>query len=78
MLVAFLGLGILSGGLMIAAFAGAEQPASPTAGSGGCAAYSGLPDGHEKTAGMVFIPGGTFAMGSSAISRRNVLSIRSR
>ena len=29
-----------------------------------CAAYSGLPEGSGATAGMVFIPGGTFAMGS--------------
>ena len=64
MLAPFLGLGIVTGGLMIAAAAGTEQQAPPATGSGGCTAYSGLPTGHGETAGMVLIPGGTFAMGS--------------
>lgn len=29
-----------------------------------CAAYSGLPEGDGAKAGMAFIPGGTFVMGS--------------
>ena len=29
-----------------------------------CAAYSGLPEGTDAKAGMAFIPGGTFVMGS--------------
>ncbi len=29
-----------------------------------CADYSGLPEGGGETAGMVFVPGGAFAMGS--------------
>src|SRR6266478_10010264 len=31
---------------------------------GSCAAYSGLPTEDGETAGMKFVPGGTFAMGS--------------
>src|ERR1700730_5766043 len=31
---------------------------------GSCAAYSGLPVGDNETAGMIFVPGGTFAIAS--------------
>jgi formylglycine-generating enzyme len=31
---------------------------------GSCAAYAGLPAEEGETAGMAFIPGGTFRMGS--------------
>jgi hypothetical protein len=34
---------------------------------GSCAAYSGLPSGDSETAGMAFIPGGTFRMGAAPI-----------
>ena len=63
-LAGFIGLAIVAGGVMIAGSAGTEQRALPAAGATGCAAYSGLPSGQGETAGMVFIPGGTFAMGS--------------
>src|SRR5262245_9502313 len=78
MMVAFLGLGLLSSGLIFAAFAGTEQSTSPAVGAGGCAAYSGLPPGQGETAGMVFIPGGTFAMGSERHQRdeRPIHSVR--
>jgi sulfatase modifying factor 1 len=36
----------------------------PKAEVGSCAAYSGLPSGDGETAGMIFVPAGTFAMGS--------------
>ena len=38
--------------------------AEPQTEIGNCAAYSGLPAGDDETAGMVFIPSGTFRMGS--------------
>jgi formylglycine-generating enzyme required for sulfatase activity len=38
--------------------------AAPRAEVGSCAAYSGLPVGDHDTAGMTFIPAGTFTMGS--------------
>lgn len=38
--------------------------ATPQAELGACAAYSGAPASNRRTAGMVFIPGGTFQMGS--------------
>src|ERR1700758_1350151 len=49
--------------LMIGTFALAQKH---TAGGelGSCAAYSGLPSDDNDTAGMVFITGGTFVMGS--------------
>ena len=49
--------------LMIGTFAVAQRgPGSGELGS--CAAYSGLPSEDSDTAGMVFIRGGTFVMGS--------------
>ena len=39
-----------------------KDGAKPEVGS--CAAYSGLPSEGDETAGMKFIPAGTFAMGS--------------
>ena len=41
-----------------------EPRSAPRAGVGSCAAYAGLPDEQGKTAGMAFIRGGTFRMGS--------------
>jgi formylglycine-generating enzyme required for sulfatase activity len=43
---------------------GVEQRDATKAGLGSCAAYSGLPADEGDTAGMVFIPGGAFRMGS--------------
>ena len=65
-LICFVGVAsIASAGLVIGGFAGAraqEQAASGQLGS--CAAYSGLPSEDNDPAGMVFIRGGTFRMGS--------------
>jgi sulfatase modifying factor 1 len=44
--------------------AGVAQQTSQTDALGTCARYSGLPAGDDDTAGMTFIAGGTFAMGS--------------
>src|SRR5262249_8430282 len=50
--------------VMAGAFAtGIEQPNTKAA-VGSCAAYAGLPAEEGETAGMAFIPGGTFTMGS--------------
>lgn len=43
---------------------GVERSGATDAGLGSCAAYSGLPTGEGETAGMIFIPGGDFTMGS--------------
>src|ERR1700724_3795227 len=43
---------------------GVAQQTSQTDALGTCARYSGLPAGDDDTAGMTFIAGGTFAMGS--------------
>src|ERR1700730_9807892 len=52
-------------GAMIGAFAtGIVKKDEPKAELGSCAAYSGLPSEGGDTAGMTFVPGGTFAMGS--------------
>src|SRR5262245_5882855 len=45
-------------------YAGSAQSDSAASGIGSCAAYSGLPSEDSDTAGMVFIRGGTFVMGS--------------
>ena len=50
---------------IVGAFAiGIEQRSPAKAQPGSCAAYAGLPAEEGETAGMVFIPGGTFKMGS--------------
>lgn len=65
MLFGSLGLGTLLAGVTLAAFAtGVEQRQSAKSDVGTCAAYAGLPAGEGDTAGMAFIPGGTFRMGS--------------
>src|SRR4051794_32606870 len=64
-LIGSFGLVIVLGGVMVGAVAaGTEQRDSPKAEIGSCAGYSGLPTGEDDTAGMTFIPGGTFKMGS--------------
>ena len=52
-------------GAMIGAFAtGIVAKDDPKAELGSCAAYSGLPSEGGDTAGMTFVPAGTFTMGS--------------
>jgi formylglycine-generating enzyme required for sulfatase activity len=65
LLIGSLGFGTILSGVIIAAFAiGIERPKAMTAELGSCAAYAGLPVDDGETAGMAFIPGGTFKMGS--------------
>jgi formylglycine-generating enzyme len=40
--------------------------ATPPAAAGSCAACSSIPAAENETAGIVFIPGGTFTMGADA------------
>ena len=64
-LIGSFGFGMVFGGVMAAAIAtGTEQRDSSKAEVGSCASYSGLPTGEGDTAGMVFIPGGKYKMGS--------------
>src|SRR3954447_23786567 len=64
-LIGLLGFGIVLGGTTIGAVAtGTAQRNSPKAEVGSCASYGGLPTGEGDTAGMTFIPGGEFKMGS--------------
>jgi formylglycine-generating enzyme required for sulfatase activity len=52
-------------GLSIAAFAIGIEPKNPAVAEvGSCGAYAGIPAGNDDTAGMAFIAGGTFRMGS--------------
>jgi formylglycine-generating enzyme required for sulfatase activity len=44
--------------------AGVAQQTSQADALGTCSGYSGLPAGDEDTAGMTFVAGGTFTMGS--------------
>jgi len=58
-------IGIGAGSLMIGTFATAIAQKDAARGQlGSCAAYSGLPSDDGAAAGMVFIRGGTFVMGS--------------
>jgi formylglycine-generating enzyme required for sulfatase activity len=61
LLIGSLGLGTVLTGMMISAFA-TGNTTRPEVGT--CAAYAGFPAEKGQTAGMVFIPGGTFQMGS--------------
>src|SRR3954447_22903300 len=64
-LIGSLGPVIVVGSVMVGTLAtGTEQRDSSTAEVGSCASYSGLPTGEDDAAGMAFIPGGTFKMGS--------------
>ena len=58
--VAGVGAGVAAVVAALAVAGTARAPASV----GSCAAYAGLPAADGETAGMVFIPSGTFAMGS--------------
>jgi hypothetical protein len=55
---------------MIRSFALAQKHAG-SGEPGTCAAFSGLPSEDNDTAGMVFIRGGNFVMGSEAIGRKS-------
>jgi formylglycine-generating enzyme required for sulfatase activity len=61
LLIGSLGLGTVLTGVMISAFA-TGNTTRPEVGT--CASYAGLPAEKGHTAGMAFIPGGTFQMGS--------------
>ena len=64
-LIGALGFGTMLVGVIAGAFAtGIEQRNATTAEVGSCAAYAGFPIDEGETAGMAFIPGGTFKMGS--------------
>jgi formylglycine-generating enzyme required for sulfatase activity len=56
-------VGVGAASLMIGTFAIAQKGTVGTE-LGSCAAYSGLPSDDSDTAGMAFIRGGTFVMGS--------------
>jgi sulfatase modifying factor 1 len=65
LLLGFASFAVALAGAMLGAVAGgAEQKDATPPTVGSCAAYSGLPAGEGETAGMAFIPGGTFVMGS--------------
>ncbi len=65
LLTGSIGLGaILTGAMIGAVVIGIAQRTAARADVGSCAAYSGLPSDESETAGMAFIPGGTFRMGS--------------
>jgi formylglycine-generating enzyme len=65
LLIYSMGLATALAGATIGAFAiGSAQPNTARPDLGSCAAYSGLPAEDGNTAGMVFIRGGTFVMGS--------------
>src|SRR5215217_3973807 len=65
LLIGSFGFGAVLACIAIGAFAtGFAQPSAAISGVGSCAAYFGLPTGEGETAGMAFIPGGGFTMGS--------------
>ena len=65
LLIGSLGLVTVLASVVIGAFAtGIEQRDTPRAGIGSCAVYAGFPADEGETAGMAFIPDGTFQMGS--------------
>jgi formylglycine-generating enzyme len=64
-LIGSVGFGALLAGVVVGAYAtGIEQPRTIRTDLGSCTAYTGLPSDGDETAGMAFIPGGTFRMGS--------------
>ena len=64
-LIGSLGFGVVLAGAIVGAFAtGIEQQHANRAEVGSCAAYAGLPAEEGETAGMAFISGGIFKMGS--------------
>ena len=61
-------IAVLAAGLTGAMAVGVEERRGEI---GSCEAYAGLPAGERGTAGMAFIPGGDFRMGSE-IGRAHV------
>jgi formylglycine-generating enzyme required for sulfatase activity len=61
---------------VIGAYAGSAQRESTVAGIESCATYPGVPPRGDENAGMAFIPGGTFRMGSERSLRRRVSQAR--
>lgn len=62
-----LGMAALAAGLAAALLAATSPRGATRAGEiGSCGAYAGLPAGNGEAAGMVFISGGTFRMGSDS------------
>ena len=65
LLICSLSFGTVLTGITLGAFAtGIEQRDATKPAVGSCAAYAGLPAEEGETAGMAFIPSGTFTMGS--------------
>jgi formylglycine-generating enzyme required for sulfatase activity len=64
-LIGFVGFGMVAASTMIGTLAAsiAQKDAAKTE-LARCTDYSGLPRKDDETAGMVFIPAGTFIMGS--------------
>jgi formylglycine-generating enzyme required for sulfatase activity len=56
---------VLASVMIGASAAGIAKKDQPKAEVGSCAACSGLPSGEGPTAGMIFIAGGIFTMGSN-------------
>jgi sulfatase modifying factor 1 len=63
-LIASFGFGTVLAGIMVGAFATGIEQHTTSVEVGGCAAYAGLPTEDSETAGMAFIPGGAFILGS--------------
>ena len=55
---------LLASAMIGASATGFVKKDEPKAEVGSCATYSGLPTGEGETAGMIFVPAGTFTMGS--------------
>src|SRR5262245_41463188 len=65
LLIGSVGFAAVLASVMAGAFAtGIEQRDTTKPAVGSCAAYAGLPSEEGETAGMAFIPGGAFTMGS--------------
>src|SRR3984893_9402763 len=55
---------VFAGAMIGVSATGNSKKDEPRAQLGSCAAYSGLPSEDGETAGMAFVPAGTFAIGS--------------
>jgi formylglycine-generating enzyme len=65
LLIGSVAFGAVLASVMLGALAAdSEQRRTAAAAVGSCEAYAGLPTEADETAGMTFIPGGTFQMGS--------------
>jgi len=63
-LIASFGFGTVLAGIMVGAFATGIEQHMTSVEVGSCTAYAGLPAEGGETAGMAFVPGGAFKMGS--------------